>query len=63
MHNLSREYVFLFNTLTSLEQSLAELRDQLIAAQRQAEEMYMNDPEDAENAGEVSGELAGQCLS
>ena len=42
MQNLSKEYVLLFNAITNVEQSLMDLRDQLIAVQREAEDLYLS---------------------
>lgn len=44
MNTLTKEYLFLFNTLTDAEESLRLLREELIHAQRQAEELYMAKP-------------------
>ncbi len=43
MRNPTKEYLFLFNTVTDLAQSLEELRNQLITAQRNAEELYLSE--------------------
>lgn len=48
MRNPTKEYLFLFNTVTNLAQSLEELRNQLIAAQRDAEELYLLEEDDPE---------------
>ncbi len=45
MRNPTKEYLFLFNTVTELEQSLEALRDRLVAAQRDAEELYLSEEE------------------
>lgn len=41
MQNISEEYLFLFNAVTTAEKALEQLRESLIAAQRQAEELYL----------------------
>lgn len=41
MQNLSKGYLMLFNTLTQTEEALARLRSDLMAAQQQAEELYL----------------------
>ncbi len=41
MQKVSREYLLLFNTITDTEESLRQLRARLIDAQRQAEELYI----------------------
>lgn len=41
MNTLTKEYLFLFNTLTHAEEALQLLREELMEAQRQAEELYM----------------------
>jgi len=46
MQNLSKEYLLLFNTLTDTEDALVQLYRVLIAAQQQAEELYMAEMED-----------------
>lgn len=38
---MSREYTLLFNTITDLIERLEALKDDLMNAQRKAEEMYM----------------------
>lgn len=43
MRNPTKEYLFLFNTVTDLAQNLEELRNRLIAAQRDAEELYLSE--------------------
>lgn len=48
MQNISKGYLLLFNTLTNMEQSLLEMRDQLISVQQQAEELYMEGQEISE---------------
>ncbi len=45
MQNLSKEYLLLFNTITDLEQSLQELRERLVLAQCEAEELYLEEKE------------------
>ena len=41
MENLSKEYLLLFNAITDAEETLAQMREDLIAAQQQAEELFM----------------------
>jgi hypothetical protein len=41
MLNLTKEYLLLFNTITDVEDSLQKLRETLIAAQQQAEELVL----------------------
>lgn len=45
MKSLSKEYLMLFNAITDLEESLTQLRESLIAVQRQAEELYLEEDE------------------
>lgn len=42
MQTISKEYLFLFNTLTDAEAALRQLEAQLMEAQRQAEELFLN---------------------
>lgn len=42
MQKLSQEYLLLFNKMTDAEQTLLQLHAELVAAQQQAEELYMN---------------------
>lgn len=42
MENISQEYLLLFNAITDVEQSLERLRQQLILAQQEAEELYIS---------------------
>ena len=41
MNSISKEYLLLFNAITSAEETLCHLREDLINAQRQAEELYL----------------------
>ena len=41
METLSREYVFLFNTIARTHQELQRLQETLVQAQRTAEELYL----------------------
>ena len=52
MTAISKEYLLLFNAVTDTERTLAQLRETLLEAQRQAEELFV------EKAGE--GEPPGQ---
>ena len=48
-HTLTKEYLLLFNALTDTEETLRQLREDLIAVQRQAEELFLSDtPQDGE---------------
>lgn len=51
MQDVSREYSLLFNALSDAEEALDLLRNQLIAAQQQAEELYL-EQEDGDRSGE-----------
>lgn len=53
MTAISKEYLLLFNTLTDTERALSQLRESLLEAQRQAEELFLEkDP--AESPPEAS---------
>ena len=41
-HTLTKEYLLLFNALTDTEETLRQLREDLIAGQRQAEELFLS---------------------
>lgn len=41
MEPISKEYLLLFNTITSMERTLERLRLELIDVQRRAEELYL----------------------
>lgn len=41
MHNISKEYVVLFQAISHATQMLSELQQQLQLAQQQAEELYI----------------------
>ena len=41
MQTIPKEYTLLFNAMTDAEETLAHLRQTLIDAQRQAEELYL----------------------
>lgn len=47
MKSLSKEYLVLFNAITELEESLAQLRERLIDVQREAEDLYLEEGESA----------------
>ena len=49
MENISKEYLLLFNTITDAEEALQQLRSHLIAAQKQAEALFLeaSDPTDS----------------
>lgn len=55
MENLPKEYLLLFNTLTDLERALQILRQQILTAQRTAEELYIRDEA---SEGEEPGQKA-----
>ena len=40
-HALTKEYLLLFNALTDTEETLRQLREDLMAIQRQAEELFL----------------------
>lgn len=53
-HTLTKEYLLLFNALTDTEETLRQLREDLIAVQRQAEELFLSDtPQDGEIEAET----------
>ena len=41
---IPKEYLLLFNAVTDAEQTLAQLRETLLQAQRQAEELFLEEP-------------------
>ena len=45
MNSLKKEYLFLFNALTDAEEALQQLCRELMAAQQQAEELFLDEPE------------------
>ena len=45
MNSLKKEYLFLFNALTDAEEALQQLCRELMAAQQQAEELFLEEPE------------------
>lgn len=44
MTAISKEYLLLFNAVTDAERTLGQLRETLIEAQRQAEELFLEGP-------------------
>lgn len=50
MTAIPKEYLLLFNTVTDAERTLAQLRETLLDAQRQAEELFL------EEVGDSAGE-------
>lgn len=53
MNTLSKEYVVLFNALTDTEEALAQLRERLIAAQQQAEDLFIREEDRTERSSAV----------
>lgn len=48
MKSISKEYLMLFNVITDTEEALLKLRETLVEAQRQAEELFLDeDPEES----------------
>lgn len=43
MKPIAKEYLTLFNAITRTEEALSQLRDDLIEAQRRAEELYLDE--------------------
>ena len=43
MTALSKEYLLLFNAVTDTERALSQLREALLEAHRQAEELFLED--------------------
>ena len=48
---LSKEYLLLFNAVTDAERTLAQLREFLLEAQRQAEELYLEEDGEGDSPG------------
>lgn len=42
--SMTEEYILLFNTITDVLETLEQLRNELIHAQQQAEELYISRP-------------------
>lgn len=42
MNSIAKEYLTLFNAITRAEEALSQLRSDLIEAQRQAEELFLD---------------------
>ena len=54
IHSEKKGYLLLFNALTDTEETLRQLREDLIAVQRQAEELFLSDtPQDGEIESET----------
>lgn len=45
---ISKEYLLLFNAITDAEETLTQLREELVAAQRQAEDLFLGEREPRE---------------
>lgn len=52
MTAISKEYLLLFNAVTDTEKALAQLRETLLEAQRQAEELFLEGPSGEEPLSE-----------
>ena len=50
MKPISKEYLLLFNALTDTEETLRQLQARLLDIQRQAEELYIEETDDAQPA-------------
>ena len=50
MKTISKEYLLLFNAITDAEETLCQLRERLINIQRQAEELYLEETDAAQDA-------------
>ncbi len=46
MTAISKEYLLLFNAVTDAERALGQLREALVEAQRQAEELFLEEPDE-----------------
>lgn len=46
MKTISKEYLLLFNTISDVEETLRQLQESLVAAQRQAEELFLDTADD-----------------
>lgn len=44
MQKVTKEYLLLFNAITDAEETLRQLRAELIAVQQQAEELFVEEP-------------------
>lgn len=40
---IAKEYLLLFNAITDTEEALSQLREELMAVQRQAEELFLGE--------------------
>lgn len=45
MQNVPKEYLLLFNAITDAEEALRQLQTSLMAAQQQAEELFLEEEE------------------
>ena len=50
MLNVPKEYLLLFNAITDAEDALQQMRARLIAAQQQAEELFLEEEETAQDS-------------
>ena len=56
MLNIPKEYSLLFNAITDAEESLRRLQVSLMEAQRQAEELFIEEAEEEEEASTSPGQ-------
>nr|WP_325183186.1 hypothetical protein [uncultured Oscillibacter sp.] len=54
---LSKEYLLLFNAVTDAERTLSQLRESLLEAQRQAEELFLENTPSDDPPEEAGGAL------
>lgn len=54
MQTIAKEYLLLFNTLTDAEEALRRLEARLVEAQRQAEELFLQGPDQSTQSSDYS---------
>ena len=50
MKPISQEYLLLFNAISDAEETLRQLRDSLVSAQQQAEDLFLEGTEETEDS-------------
>lgn len=54
MKSISKEYLLLFNAITDVEKALENLREDLMAVQRQAETLFLDEEDPAVSERQAS---------
>ena len=54
MKDIAKEYLLLFNTITDAEEALRQLQARLVAAQQQAETLFLEETDPIDDAARTA---------